>query len=173
MFWNSSKVLAALGALVLVMALGGPAEAKHEQRPTAGAFAHGSPGYQGQVYKRYNSPPQQKAYQGHYRKHDRKYEGHKHQGHGHKSHKHYGHQGYKRHHQPYGQAYGYYGRYPAASCHRVSRDGYWRGRPAQIGGLKCFDRYGRAYIKQGSHRLLRYYAPGFVFSGPNFSFYWR
>jgi len=152
MFWKSSKVFAALAALVLGLSLGGPAEAKHDKRyPTAGAFAHGSPGYQG---------------------HDRK-PFHKHNGHKHQGHKRYWHQGQKRHHQPHGQAYGYYGRYPAASCHRVSRDGYWRGRPAQIGGLKCFDRYGRAYIKQGSHRLLRYYAPGFVFSGPNFSFYWR
>ena len=59
------------------------------------------------------------------------------------------------------------------ACQRVTRHGYWHGRPAQIAGLKCFDRYGRAYIKPGSHRVLRYYPQRFVFRGDQFSFAWR
>ena len=78
------------------------------------------------------------------------------------------HYGWKAPYTKKGKHYGH-----KVACHRVSRHGYWGGRPAKIGGLKCFDRYGRAYIKRGSHRVIQYYPPRFVFRGDGFSFNWR
>ena len=42
-------------------------------------------------------------------------------------------------------------------CQNVSKEGYWDGRPALIGGLQCFDSYGQAFISPNSRHLIRYY----------------
>ena len=43
------------------------------------------------------------------------------------------------------------------SCRNVTKEGYWDGYPALIGGRECYDRYGRAYISPNSRHLIRYY----------------
>jgi len=43
------------------------------------------------------------------------------------------------------------------SCRSVTKEGYWDGYPALIGGRECYDRYGRAYISPNSRYLIRYY----------------
>ena len=154
MLQTPSPVFAALAALVLVIGLASPADAKHRHDGN-------------QTYWK-----QQSAKYGHYDRHGRKHESRKRYG-DHGRYGHYRYYGQKPRHKPQGHAYGSYGRYPANACQRVAKHGYWHGRAAKIGGLRCFDRYGRAYIKPGSHHVIRYYAPGFVFSGPGFSFYWR
>jgi len=42
-------------------------------------------------------------------------------------------------------------------CRKVSKHGYWHGRPARIQGTMCYDRYGNPYIVPGSRSLLDYY----------------
>lgn len=64
--------------------------------------------------------------------------------------------------QVYGRNFGYLGyrnngsRY-APSCRRVTKQGYWRGHPARVGGLQCTDSRGYSYIKPNSRYLIRYY----------------
>ena len=42
-------------------------------------------------------------------------------------------------------------------CEGVFKRGRWHGRPAKVGGTRCFDRYGNGYIVQGSRYLIHYY----------------
>jgi len=41
-------------------------------------------------------------------------------------------------------------------CRNVTKEGYWDGYPALIGGRECYDRFGRAYISPNSRHLIRY-----------------
>lgn len=54
-----------------------------------------------------------------------------------------------------GRGHGYQSR--GHRCEQVYKHGRWHGRPAKIGGTRCFDRYGNAYIVQGSRYLIDYY----------------
>lgn len=66
----------------------------------------------------------------------------------------------RRHYNSRYRSRGYrggYNTYAGASCQRVSRRGYWHGRPALIGGRECIDRRGYAYIPSNSRYLIRYY----------------
>lgn len=47
--------------------------------------------------------------------------------------------------------------YRGASCQRVSKRGYWHGRPALIGGSECLDSRGYAYIAPNSRYLIQYH----------------
>lgn len=42
-------------------------------------------------------------------------------------------------------------------CHRVIRTEIHYGRLAKIGGVMCYDRYGRAYIVRGSRHAIHFY----------------
>jgi hypothetical protein len=44
-----------------------------------------------------------------------------------------------------------------AGCHSVSKTGYDDGRKAEIGGTRCYDEYGDAYIVPGSRYVVQYY----------------
>ncbi len=52
---------------------------------------------------------------------------------------------------------GYKSGYAYRPCQRVYKSGYWRGRPAQVGGTMCYDEYGNGYIVRGSRYLMHYY----------------
>jgi len=45
----------------------------------------------------------------------------------------------------------------SSGCHRVSRDGFWNGRRASIGGRQCIDSRGYSYIVPNSRFLIRYW----------------
>jgi len=42
-------------------------------------------------------------------------------------------------------------------CESVSKHGTWEGREARIGGTRCYDRYGEAYVVPGSRYLIESY----------------
>ena len=48
-------------------------------------------------------------------------------------------------------------RYASRDCHSVWKQGRWRGRPAKVGGLMCYNRHGGSYIVSGSKYLIHYY----------------
>ena len=48
-------------------------------------------------------------------------------------------------------------RYASRDCHSVWKQGRWRGRPAKVGGLMCYNRHGESYIVRDSKYLIHYY----------------
>lgn len=196
------KVAALMGALFLTLGLGQTAlagqngdrdQVRKYQHSQSGEYrGHRDSGHRdsGHDYRRGDSRHQQG---GHHVQRDRRYSFGQHHSYrqrhfyGQRRHYHKPRHGQGRHygwtspHVNKGKHYGWTAPYVnrgrhqghQVACQRVTRHGYWGGRPAQIAGLKCFDRYGRAYIKPGSHRVLRYYPQRFVFRGDQFSFAWR
>jgi len=45
----------------------------------------------------------------------------------------------------------------ARGCQRVSKQGFWNGRRASIGGRQCIDARGYSYIVPNSRYLIRYW----------------
>ena len=65
----------------------------------------------------------------------------------------------RRHHRQHSrhQGAGQFQKY-ASNCRHVSKEGYdTYGRWALIGSTLCYDAYGRSYIVDGSHYVIRYY----------------
>ncbi len=66
-----------------------------------------------------------------------------------------GSQRYRDHH--YSDRHEYSPRHRGGGCHAVSKIGYDDGREARIGGTRCYDEYGEAYIVPGSRYVIDYY----------------
>ncbi len=72
--------------------------------------------------------------------------------------------GYYGGHQNHGHGYGHgYAYGHSKKCHKVVTKGYWRGHPAKIGGIQCYDRYGRGYIADSSRYLIKYLFIGYSY----------
>ena len=89
-------------------------------------------------------------------------------GYGHHNYKHHRGEGYSgglyytlKHFKGHGRHHGHKPKHSGYSagrgCHFVSKEGYWHGRPAIIGGTLCYDAHGNGYIVKGSRHLVRYY----------------
>ena len=91
----------------------------------------------------------------------------KHHKHHHHKKKHHHKKHHHKHHNggfviQFGNVFGapYYNggpQYAHRDCHRVVKKGYFNGRYAKIGGTQCYDRYGNAYIVEGSRYPIHYY----------------
>ena len=44
----------------------------------------------------------------------------------------------------------------APSCQPIVQNGYWYGRPAQIGSTLCYDAWGNSYIVDGSAYVIQF-----------------
>ena len=50
----------------------------------------------------------------------------------------------------------YYDYGPGPSCQPFVQNGYWYGRPAQIGSTLCYDAWGNSYVVDGSSYVIQF-----------------
>lgn len=116
-------------------------------------YGYGHRGYYGGHYGSYYGRHHRGHHRGHRYGHHRGYRDHYYR---HRQHRHYGGPVFGNPHRYRHHRYHGYSNH-ARNCHPVSKNGFWHGRHAKIGGTMCYDRYGNGYVISNSRHLIHYY----------------